>query len=425
MAISKARRKSSFTLDGSPIIQTEPANVELAPVLNETDSARTTFRVSDPGGFNISYDINYLADSSKQVYTNDSSNLPPHLLHPAQITTATDSAGTIATYRFLTRADDSDGSGNSAGQKFFHKYIASDGLRNVSSTKSFQFNFVAQTAEVLIVGGGGGGGGWAGGGGGAGALRYYPAFAITEGQAYTLTIGTGGQGATAGSNQDQADGGNSVWGGFTAGGGGYGGCFTITTKNPSSPGVGSSGGGGYNAPGGSNPGDYGNAGGAGISSPYGGGGGGGYGGAGVNANGIAPSAGTPGGHGGTGYTSTITGASVVYAQGGGGGIVGGADAYMSWGGGTNTTGGRGGGTAAGEDGTANTGSGGGGGGATGNAGSSNQGGGAGADGVCIIAYPNKYAAPTISAGLTYTQLTSRTGYKVFRFTAGNGTVTFA
>ena len=53
MAISKARRKSSFAVDGSPIIITEPNPIELAPVLNTTDSARATFKATDPGGFNI------------------------------------------------------------------------------------------------------------------------------------------------------------------------------------------------------------------------------------------------------------------------------------------------------------------------------------------------------------------------------------
>jgi len=422
MAISKARRKSSFAIDGSPIIITEPNPVEMAPVLNTADSNRQVFKATDPGGFTISYDINYFADSSKLAYTNDSSNLPPHLLHPAQITTTSDSAGLSATYRFLTRVGESDGSGNSTVQRFLHKYIASDGLRNISTTKAFQFRFVASEAEVLIIGGGGGGGGWAGGGGGAGAARYYSAFSITEGQAYTVTIGTGGQGASPGANADQASGVASVWAGFTAGPGGYGGDFTVSGKSPGGhSGGGSPGGGAYNQGGVSDPGDYGSASGSGLTSPYSGGGGGGATGAGVNASG--QTSGT-GGDGGAGLTSSITGVSVVYAEGGGGGIVSNGDAYPTLGGGTAGAGSRGGGTAAGEDGLANTGSGGGGAGATSSSGGSNQGGGDGAAGVCIIAYPSRFAAPTITNGLTYTSLTSRTGYKVYKFTAGTGTVTF-
>jgi hypothetical protein len=41
----------------------------------------------------------------------------------------------------------------------------------------------------------------------------------------------------------------------------------------------------------------------------------------------------------------------------------------------------------------------------------------------IIAYSSTFAAPTISGGLTYDTPT-RSGYKVYRFTAGTGTVTW-
>jgi hypothetical protein len=50
-------------------------------------------------------------------------------------------------------------------------------------------------------------------------------------------------------------------------------------------------------------------------------------------------------------------------------------------------------------------------------------GGAGGSGVVIIRYPNTFADLTsISGGLTYT-LTTPSGYKVYTFTAGTGTVT--
>jgi hypothetical protein len=52
-----------------------------------------------------------------------------------------------------------------------------------------------------------------------------------------------------------------------------------------------------------------------------------------------------------------------------------------------------------------------------------MGGGIGGSGVVIIAYPDTFPALTsISAGLTYNQPT-RAGYRVYRFTAGTGTVT--
>jgi hypothetical protein len=72
---------------------------------------------------------------------------------------------------------------------------------------------------------------------------------------------------------------------------------------------------------------------------------------------------------------------------------------------------------AGNPGTANTGSGGGGGGTSGN-------GGLGGSGVVIIAYPSSFAAlSSIGGGLTYSvSTTSRTGYRVYTFTAGTGTI---
>jgi hypothetical protein len=48
----------------------------------------------------------------------------------------------------------------------------------------------------------------------------------------------------------------------------------------------------------------------------------------------------------------------------------------------------------------------------------------GGDGVVVIAYPDTYPAPTsISGGLTYDQPT-RSGYRVYRFTAGTGTISW-
>ena len=49
--------------------------------------------------------------------------------------------------------------------------------------------------------------------------------------------------------------------------------------------------------------------------------------------------------------------------------------------------------------------------------------GAGGSGVVVLAYQNTYPTLTISGGLTYTE-PSRSGYRVYRFTAGTGTVTF-
>jgi hypothetical protein len=44
----------------------------------------------------------------------------------------------------------------------------------------------------------------------------------------------------------------------------------------------------------------------------------------------------------------------------------------------------------------------------------------------VIAYPSTYAAlTTIGGGLTYTvDTTTRSGYRVYRFTAGTGTISW-
>jgi len=63
------------------------------------------------------------------------------------------------------------------------------------------------------------------------------------------------------------------------------------------------------------------------------------------------------------------------------------------------------------------------GGGGGNGGGSSTGG-AGGSGVVIIAYPDTYPAlASIGAGLTYNQPT-RSGYRVYRFTAGTGTISW-
>jgi hypothetical protein len=50
------------------------------------------------------------------------------------------------------------------------------------------------TVEVLCIAGGGGGGRHSGGGGGAGGVVYNSSYAVTAGQAYTVTVGVGGNG---------------------------------------------------------------------------------------------------------------------------------------------------------------------------------------------------------------------------------------
>ncbi len=239
----------------------------------------------------------------------------------------------------------------------------------------------ASSVEYLVVAGGGGGGNSSdrtGGGGGAGGVLNGSSFAVTV-QGYTVTVGAGGAANTAGNN--------SVFGTFTAVGGGRGGQSTALATS------GGSGGGGYH-----NAADAGRAGTAGQgtaggsgydngSNQFGAGGGGGQSQAG--ANGILGQA----GKGGNGFTSSISGTSAIYAGGGGGGYerISGANGL----GGAGGTGGGGAGAFSnsnsssvnGSPGTSNTGGGGG-----GAAGSSSGTGGAGGSGIVIV----RYKAPTIA-----------------------------
>lgn len=164
----------------------------------------------------------------------------------------------------------------------------------------------ALTCEVFVVAGGGAGGGASeGGGGGGGGIV---GSCITVGvETVTVTVGSGGE--------STANGSNSVFGPFTALGGGAGGRATVGAAG------GCGGGGGYL----DNVGGAGSQGGNGGASLYiadegdgsfGDGGGGGAkpenGQVGLVSEFVA------GGKGGDGYTTNISGASVTYAGGGGG-----------------------------------------------------------------------------------------------------------
>ena len=261
------------------------------------------------------------------------------------------------------------------------------------------------TVEVLVVAGGGGGGhgdsdGVQSSGGGAGGLVYDTDKNVSSwvGVSKTLTIGNGGP---AGNASTASDGTNSILGDITAlkGGAGGGGGATVGQGGNGTYGSGGGQGGSGGAASANNaqgtPGQ-GNQGGFGTGGPGdAAGGGGGAGGAGGNASGSTA------GTGGIGRTISITGVAVGYAGGGGN------NGDIGFGGGFN-------GSSANRQGKVNTGGGG-----KGSAGT-------GGSGVVVIAYPvSNNEISSISAGLTYTYDTAtRAGYRVYRFTAGSGTITF-
>jgi hypothetical protein len=229
--------------------------------------------------------------------------------------------------------------------------------------------------EYLVVAGGGGAGSGvdtthSAGGGGAGGVLSGTGYHVSG--SATVTVGNGGAGGAAGAEHAGTNGQNSVFGTFTAIGGGYG---ATTNGNGASGGSGGGGGanGGVTTTGGSGTSGQGYSGGNGaVGNPGGSGGGGGAGGAGANN-----SAGS-GGNGGVGISSTITGSSVLYAGGGGGA----RQTSGTNGSGGSGIGGNGNDAGAGGDAVAYTGSGGGGGG-TGR-------GGNGSSGIVIVRYKSKY-----------------------------------
>jgi hypothetical protein len=309
---------------------------------------------------------------------------------------------------------------------------ATDGANTVPRTFSLTANIT--NIEVLVVAGGGGGGSQVGGGGGAGGLVYSASYPITLSSTKTITVGSGGAGGPTqqSGSRPGSYGSNSVFGTLLALGGGGGGGhgsnnpasgadgYTTQTGRPG----GSGGGGGAAESNGAagvstqtSPSDatgFGFTGGTGYQGSWAGGGGGGAGGAGANAT---PSV---GGNGGIGKQYSITGTATYYA-GGGGGCGDGSAGHGQ--------GGQGGGGAGydnrsgisttqyAQNGAANTGGGGG--------GSRDAGpGGTGGSGVVIVAYPDTMPAiSSIPGTLTYDTPT-RSGYRVYRFTAGTGTITF-
>jgi len=315
---------------------------------------------------------------------------------------------------------------------------ASDGTNLVPRSFSITSNYQLPL-EILVVAGGGGAGYHSGtgvnGGGGAGGLVYSSYYPVSPGSSYLLTVGSGGLGGTSFSSVKRGNSGNdSRFGAAIAFGGGYGGAGNETSSYNGGSG-GSGGGTTADAAGiagsatqvsGTNYTGFGFAGGTGNGSGGGHAAGGGGGAGGVGGNGVANGSTDQGGTGGIGKAYSITGTSLFYAAGGGGGSYLNSSNYITPR--ASGIGGRG-YAASGEtkisaselDGVANTGSGGG-----GIRWSSIDRAGNGSDGVVIVAYPNSNPnITTIPGTLTYTfDTTTRAGYKVYRFTAGTGTVTF-
>lgn len=201
--------------------------------------------------------------------------------------------------------------------------IDEDGLNHTvhTFTSNGTFNFTGNTnAKILLVAGGGGGGidedGYSGGGGGAGGLIYNASYPLTTGT-YNITVGSGGAGVLMAASVSN-NGTNTIFGIYTAiGGGGGGNSYTPTV--PYGYNGGSGGGMGAcqaSGPGNGTPGQ-GNKGGLGklacTNPDLVSGGGGGAGSNGYNY------VGTTAGKGGAGLNYSINGTNTNYSCGGGGG----------------------------------------------------------------------------------------------------------
>ena len=269
---------------------------------------------------------------------------------------------------------------------------ASDGINNVPRTFSILSQY-SVNIEYLVVAGGGSGGSGHGGGGGAGGYRA-GSVSISAGS-HQIVVGVGGVAGSYGNSAGSLAT-DSRLGPIYATAGGVGGAQNMPDFRD--PGTGGSGGGGAytTATPGIKPGAAGNAGGYNPVEGYAGGtptsqtwhgaGGGG-------SSGPGTYTGSRGG-GGPGTSNSITGSAVTYAAGGSGQ------------GNSNDA----------ETGGANTGNGGG--------GARDNTAGNGGSGIVVIAYSNTLPPiTTIPGTLTYDQPT-RSGYRVYRFTAGTGTITF-
>ena len=328
-----------------------------------------------------------------------------------------------------------------ANYKIYH-FLAGTGTFTVPQLTLIQ----PRSTDYLIVGGGGGGGSYVGGGGGGGGVVLGNTN-LTTGSSFTLTVGAGG--ATNANGVDSSFVGNSY--NLVALGGGTGRNYPDNSGADGGSGGGHGGSqnngsrGGFATQRTSATGGFGNNG-AGSSSgrpnnvTMGGGGGG------AATNAVSNTANYPG-DAGNGIYSDILGTGYYWAGGGGGGGFdpgnGGGSPPRSGNGGQGG-GGNGGcfnsgtvgvigtgglnpatqtvlnqgasGQGIGGSGGANTGSGGGG------CGHSDVGG-PGGSGIIVLRFPNTYPdLASIGAGLTFTK-TSITGFTVYRFTAGTGTVT--
>ncbi|HOX96668.1 MAG TPA: hypothetical protein PLI45_04805 [Candidatus Woesebacteria bacterium] len=297
--------------DTSPFASEDTVSYTFQSALSNGTTYYYRTRAIDPSGSNL-----YSGWSTTRSFTIDTSLTTNRWFETMADQFATDTYTGNATSSAVTDAvtvsvtpsnvDLMEYSSNSSAQS---AYLASEitgtggTISNVGVYKVHSFTtdgtftpaFVGNVEALVVAGGGAGGVGTNSGGGGGGGLIYDSSHAVTA-TGYSITVGNGGQTASA-------NGGNSVFNTLSAIGGGGGGSPGGTGKDGGSGGGGSANGTGL--AGGSGTTGQGNAGGAG-SGWYAGGGGG--------AGGVGTSAGS--GTGGAGLNYSVSGTSVTYSVGG-------------------------------------------------------------------------------------------------------------
>jgi hypothetical protein len=271
----------SGTLDPGGNIDRDPLWVTASTTSSPTqifDSGRST---------TITYSATD-ADSNAITYSLVTGSLPAgaSLNVNTGVVSGFSAVGSDTTSTFTLRASSTNGTLTSTQDRGFAITVRAPVVTSYTSVGSTTFTApFTGNIQVMVVAGGGAGGGGTAGGGGAGGMVVAPSFPITSGTPYTVTVGGGGPMPTGQNTGVGSNGGNSVFGGITAVGGGGGSGFPPGASGQ----PGGSGGGAGQYPGWGGPFGHG----TGTQGPSGGG-------TGYGSNGGQYSGGNPGSHGGGG-----------------------------------------------------------------------------------------------------------------------------
>lgn len=224
----------SGTLDPGGNVDRDPLWVTASTTSSPTqifDSGRST---------TITYSATD-ADSNTITYSVVSGSLPTgaSLNVNTGVVSGFSAVGSDTTSSFTLRATSTNGTLTSTQDRGFAITVRAPVITTYTSVGSTTFTapFTGNIQVMVVAGGGAGGGGTAGGGGGGGMV-VNPAFPITSGTGYTVTVGGGGPMPTGQNTGPGANGGASVFGTITANGGGGGAGYNGGNASPGGSGGG-------------------------------------------------------------------------------------------------------------------------------------------------------------------------------------------